>query len=131
MAFKAVLKIGSKEYDVMSCSYSFSRDVDGKGKPSSKVYGGTISLTIESTEETAILEAMVNNKHKPFDGTVTYFKTDEDAKMKEMSFTKGYVTSFSEGFNSYGGESTTTNFVISAEKIKIGSGEHDNEWPTS
>ncbi|MGY0037463.1 type VI secretion system tube protein TssD [Pedobacter sp. NJ-S-72] len=44
MAFKTRLNLGSKEYDVLQCSYSLNRDVDAKGRPSSGVYGGTIIL---------------------------------------------------------------------------------------
>ena len=99
MSFKATLKIGSKEFDVISCSYALHREVDGKGRPASVVYGGTIDLGIESTDDTSIIEAMVNNQHKPLDGTITFKKSDEDAKMKELSFEKGYVVKFSESFD--------------------------------
>eukprot|EP01035_Chromulina_nebulosa_P058230 gene58230-79743_t len=99
MAFKATLKIGSKEYDVISASYAFNRDIDVKGRPASRVYGGNISIAVESTEDTSIIESMLNNKHKPFDGTLTYFKDDEDAKLKELSFEKSYIIAFSESFS--------------------------------
>lgn len=131
MAFKATLKIGSKEYDVMACSFAFNRNVDGKGKPSSDVYGGTINISIESTEDSDLFEAMVNSKHKPFDGSITFFKTDEDASMKVLEFVKSYVVGFTESFSAFGNAPTTINVTITAEKIKMGSGEHDNEWPTS
>lgn len=129
MAFKATLKIGSKEYDVMSMSYAFNRDIDVKGRPSSRVYGGNIDVTVESTEDTSVIESMLNNKHKPFDGSITFFKDDEDAKLKELTFEKSYIISFSEGFSTGNSEPTQCSFVITAEKFKIGSAEHDSEWP--
>lgn len=129
MAFKATLKIGSKSMDVLAMSYSFARDVDAKGRPSSRVYGGNINVTVESTDDTSIIESMVNNKHKPFDGTITFFKTDEDAKLKELSFEKSYIINYSEGFTTDTTMAMTATFVITAEKIKIGSAEHDSEWP--
>ena len=90
MAFKALCKIGSKEFDVISCDYAFRRDVDPKGRPASGLYGGTVNLTVESTDDTSIIESMVN-QYKPIDGTVTFQKGDEDAKMKEVTFEKAYV----------------------------------------
>lgn len=129
MAFNAKLKIGGKDnIDVLKCNYSLSRDVDSKGRPSSGVYGGTINLTVESTDDTSIIESMVN-QYKPVDGMVTFKKSDEDAKMKELSWEKGYVIAFKEGIDITGTEPMLIDFTISAEKIKIGNAEHKNEWP--
>ena len=90
MAFKARLNFSGKEYDVLHCAYALNRDVDAKGRPSSGVYGGTIDIEIESTEDTSIIEAMVNNQYKPITGTLLIKKTEEDAKMKEVNFEDGY-----------------------------------------
>ncbi len=129
MSFKALAKIGSKEFDVISCNYALHREVDGKGRPASIVYGGIINLVVESTDDTSIIEAMVNNQHKPLDGTVTFKKSDEDAKLKELSFEKGYVIKFQENFDTTGGNPMVIAFTISAMKIKIGGAEHVNDWP--
>ncbi|HPH82762.1 MAG TPA: type VI secretion system tube protein TssD [Flavobacteriales bacterium] len=132
MSFKAKLKFGSKEYDVLSCSYSFSRDVDHKGRPSSTVYGGTLSVSIESTEDTTVIESMVNSKHKPVSGSVTFFKREEDgAKMKELTFTDGYVIAFSESIDAIGGQPMSIHFTVSARELKIGNADHVNEWPVA
>jgi hypothetical protein len=129
MAFNAKLKIGSKDnIDVLKCDYALHRDVDSKGKPSSGVYGGTINLSIESTDDTSIVESMVN-QYKPISGTVTFKKSDEDAKMKELSWENGYVIRFQEGIDITGQQPMQIDFTVSAEKIKIGSAEHVNGWP--
>ncbi|HTD99892.1 MAG TPA: type VI secretion system tube protein TssD [Mucilaginibacter sp.] len=129
MAFQAKLKLGSKEFDVISCNYSFHRDVDPKGRPASAVYGGVINLVVESTADTSIVESMVNNQFKPQDGTVTFKKSDEDSKMKELSFSKGYIVQYSEGIDSVGSQPMLIHFTVSAQTIKIGSAEHKNDWP--
>ena len=129
MAFKAQLKMGSKEFDVINCNYALQRDVDAKGRPASVVYGGTVNLTIESTDDTSVIEAMVNNQFKPLDGKVTFKKSDEDAKMKELTFEKGYVVAFAESFDTTGKQPMLISFTISAQTIKIGSAEHKNDWP--
>ena len=129
MAFNTKLKIGSKDgIDVLKCDYALHRDVDTKGRPSSGVYGGTINLTVESTDDTTIIESMVN-QYKPIDGAITFKKDDEDAKMKEVTWTKGYITRFQEGFDHQGNHPMVVDFTISAETIKIGNAEHKNEWP--
>ena len=129
MAFKAQLKIGSNEFDVISCNYALRREVDGKGRPASVVYGGTVDLVIESSDDTSIIEAMVNNQFKPLDGTVTFKKSDEDAKMKELSFEKGYIVNFAESFGTLDSKPMLISFTVSAQTLKIGSAEHKNDWP--
>src|SRR3954464_3884722 len=117
MAFKARLKMGGMDnVEVITCNYALHRDVNEKGRPSSHVYGGTVDIVINSTDDTSIIEAMVNNQHKPIDGTVTFFKDDEDAKMKELSWEKGYVVRFSENFDTVGAKAMLINFTVSAEK---------------
>lgn len=129
MAFKATLQLGSKEYDVLQCSFSLNRDVDAKGRPSSGVYGGTIHVEVESTEDTSVIESMVNSQFKPFSGKVVIKKTDEDAKMKELFFSNGYIIQYNEGISVVGNHPMTLSFVISAQTLKLGNAEHVNDWP--
>jgi hypothetical protein len=131
MSFKGELKIGGKSYDVMSCSYAFRRDVDFKGRPSSGNYGGTVDITIESTSDTSILETMVNSPHKMISGSITWKKTDEDAKLKEITFENAYIIAYSEAFSQFGGDSMTYNITISAQTLSIGNAKHVNDWPKS
>jgi hypothetical protein len=129
MSFKASLSIGGTKYDVLHCSYSFRRDVDSKGRPSSGIYGGSVDLEIESTDDTLILESMLNNQYKAQTGTVTFQKRDEDAKMKELSFEDGYFVEYGENLDVTGTEAMTIKFTVSARKLKIGNAEHENDWP--
>jgi hypothetical protein len=129
MAFKARINIGSKEFDVLQCSFALSRDVDAKGRPSSGVYGGTVQVEVESTEDTSVIESMVNNQYKPLSGTITFKKSEEDAKMKELSFEEGYIIQYNEGLSITGNTPMALSFVISARKLKIGNAEHENDWP--
>jgi hypothetical protein len=129
MAFKARLNMGGKEYDVLSCNYALNRDVDPKGRPASGVYGGTIDIQVESTEDTSVVEAMVNNQYKPVSGSVTFKKSEEDAKMKEINFDDAYIVKYSEGITANGNDPMTYTFTISARKVKLGNAEHVNDWP--
>ncbi|WP_158991081.1 type VI secretion system tube protein TssD [Mucilaginibacter sp. L196] len=129
MAFKATISLGAKTFDVLQCSYALNRDVDAKGRPSSGVYGGTIQVEVESTEDTSVIESMVNNQYKPINGTITFKKSDEDAKMKELSFTEGYIIQYNEGISITGNNPMTLSFVISARTLKIGNAQHENDWP--
>jgi hypothetical protein len=129
MAFKATLKIDSNEFEVMSADYSFARSIDYNGRPSSQVYGGQVNLTIQSTQDTSIIEAMVNNPFKPIKGSIVFYKGKEEASMKELTFSEAYIIAFAEGFSNTGDDNTTSSFSITAEHFKIGGAEHDAEWP--
>jgi hypothetical protein len=129
MAFKASISLGSKSFDVLQCSFSLNRDVDAKGRPSSGVYGGTIQVEVESTEDTSVIESMVNNQFKPINGTITFKKSDEDAKMKELNFTEGYIIQYNEGINIIGNNPMSLSFVISARTLTMGNAQHENDWP--
>lgn len=129
MAFKTRLKLGAKEYDVLQCSFSLNRDVDAKGRPSSGVYGGTIHIEIESTEDTSIIESMVNNQYKALSGSVIFKKGEEDSKMKELSFQDGYIIQYNEGIVVNNSIPMTLSFVLSARVVKLGNAEHTNDWP--
>jgi hypothetical protein len=128
MAFRASLKFEGKDYDVLDCHYSFLRDVDLKGRPSSNVYGGTIKIVVESTEDSTIIAQMVN-QFKPNSGSLTFNKGDEEAKMKELSWTNGYVIRYNESLDVVGREPMKIAFEISAEKIKMEGIEVEHKWP--
>ncbi len=129
MSFRASLSMGGVEMDVLYCEFTLSRDTDKKGKPTSGVYGGRVTLEVESTANTSIIESMVNSQFKPFEGTVTFKKTDEDAKMKELSFKNAYLVYYHERLNVEGESPMYIRFTLSAEELTMGNATHDNRWP--
>ncbi|MDR0796406.1 MAG: type VI secretion system needle protein Hcp [Tannerella sp.] len=128
MAFRSKLSFEGKEYDVLDCNYSFRRDVDAKGRPSSSVYGGNIYVTVESTDDTKIIAQMVN-QFKTCGGTITFNKGEEEAKMKELKWENGYIIHYDESLDIVGREPMQISFVVSAEKITVEGAEVDHKWP--
>jgi hypothetical protein len=128
MAFRATLNFENKEYDVLDCKYELKRDVDSKGRPASNIYGGTVRIHVESTEDTTILEKMVN-QFKPTSGSIVFNKGDEEAKMKELTWENGYIISFTEDIDVNGSKPMSTTFVVSAQTIKIGGAQFEQNWP--
>ncbi len=128
MAFDAKITIKGTKYDALKAGYSMKRDVDSKGCPSSHVYGVRIWGTVESTEDTNIIETMFT-EHSPFSGNITYKKGTEDAKMKEFKFENAYVIEFTENFERKNETPMTIDFVISAQKVDCNGASHEEEWP--
>ncbi|MCW3788870.1 type VI secretion system tube protein TssD [Plebeiibacterium sediminum] len=127
MSFKAKLNVGGTEMNVLTCSYDLTQEVDATGRPSSVTRGGRIKLSVESTGGTELFEWMCNNFERK-DGTITFYKRDTDSKQKELAFTEGYLVKYEEKFNSVDNMPMSEAFVISAREIKMGNGEHVNEW---
>ena len=88
----------------------------------------SLSFGIESTEDTSIWDLVIA-QYKSVDGSITFKKRDEDAKMKEPKFTTAYVVALSENFDSTGGNPMSMSFTISAKKLTLGSEALENEWP--
>lgn len=127
MSFKAKFKIGALELNVLSCAYALSQDVDATGRPSSITRGGTITMSVEGTDNTELYEWMVNSfDHK--DGSITFFKRDSDAKLKEIKFKDAHLVEFGEGFTHEGSNPLSQQFTISAKEMTIGDATHVNEW---
>lgn len=128
-SFRATLSLGGKEFDVLYSNYEFSRNTDSKGKPSSNILGGRVNVLIESTEDTSVIEAMLNSQFKPVEGKITYKKTDEDAKMKEIEFKNAYVVHYKETLDVNNDVPMTIAITFSAEEITVGNAALDNRWP--
>ncbi|TWP24081.1 phage tail protein [Apibacter muscae] len=127
MSFKAKLEVAGKTYNVLNVNYSLAQETDPTGRPSSQTRGGRIEVTVESTGETDVFEWMTNSFERK-DGKVVFIKRDSDATLKELNFTDGYVVKYRENFDSIGSNPLTETFTISAKTIKMGTGEHVNEW---
>jgi len=127
MSFKAKLKVGGKEYNVLSCSYELHQETDATGRPSSITRGGKIRLVVESTADTSLSDWMFNNFERR-DGSIVFLKRDTEATAKELKFQEGYMVKYLENFDATGKNPMSESFVISAKGIAIGNGEHVNDW---
>lgn len=117
MSFKAYLKLDGEQYELTACMVNVHRKADVKGKPSSKT-NWVISLIIDSIDDTKITEWMID-PHLQKDGEIEIFKSDENAKLKLITFKKAYCVLLKENFYSY------TSFMkcflsIIGEEISIG-----------
>ena len=128
-SFRASFEFGGNEYDVLYSNFEFSRNTDSKGKPSSNVLGGRVHLVIESTEDTTVIESMLNGQFKPVEGKIVFKKTDEDAKMKEVTFKNAYVVNYKETLDVTNDVPMRIDVTFSAEEISVADAILDNRWP--
>ncbi len=126
-SFKATFKVSGKEYDVLSCSYSFGQVVDDKGKPASDVHGGSISLQIVADDDDGLVGWMID-PYKTTNGSITFMRIDQDSSLKEVKFEDGYCVGYSESFNANSSMPMTASLKISARKLTVGGASHEAKW---
>lgn len=129
MAYKATLEFAGKKYSVMSANWSFTRSVDQKGRPASGVYGGEVSLSVETTDDVTLLENMLMHQTKAQVAKIVFDKGTADGALKTMTLTDAYIIAYNEGIAFGGSDSGTINFTLSARKFELGKAAHENDWP--
>ena len=127
MSFKSKFTVDGNDYIVLNCSFSLHQEVDETGRPSSVSRGGVIKVVVESTDDTSLFEWMCDSYMRK-DGTITFNKRDEDAKMKELNFTEAYMVSYEEDFDHVGIGAMRMSFELSAREMNMGNGVHVNDW---
>ena len=88
-----------------------------------------VSVVIESTDDTATIEAMLNSQFKQVEGKIVYKKIEEDAKMKEIEFKNAYIVHYKETLDVNNDVPMTIALTFSAELINVGNAALDNRWP--
>lgn len=127
MSFNATLKLGSKEFDVLDCTYRFCREVDAKGSPTSAILGGKIYIHVEAGSDTVILAAMMD-QYKMIEGVITFKKPNEESKMKELSWANGHIVEYEESLDVNSSHPMDIRFIVSAQTVKMGDVTVEQNW---
>ena len=127
MAYNAILNFEGQDFDVMRCEFSIEREYDSKGRPSSNLCGGKVTIQIESTDDVTIFKHIVT-QFKSNTGTIT-FRKDEVDIMKEIKWINGYIIDFEEGLKNAGEIPMSICFTVSAQSLIVGGVELEQNWP--
>ncbi|TGY25288.1 type VI secretion system tube protein TssD [Bacteroides caecimuris] len=125
---RATVCLQGKDIEVISSHIEFNRKTDTKGRPVTNVIGGRITVTIESTKETIILEAMINSPYKVISGKVTYYNTDDNSVFRVVEFKYAYIVYYKEVFNVDRKRQMYSTITFSADIIMIGNAYLSNQW---
>lgn len=88
-------------FALLSCSYSFHRDVDQNGRASSRVMFGLIKCEMNATKKLFILGAMVTS-FNTIDGTITFrdsLETGESYTAITLKFKGAHVIDFADSYS--------------------------------
>ncbi len=129
MSYEAELRLEGNTYRLNGLSLDISQEVDDLGRPSSASRGGIIKMEMDELKDEVIVDWAVH-PNKPLNGSITFYRTDEMAKLKEITFENAYCTELREKYlGSAFANRLVTIVTIAAEKVAIGSVEVDNQWP--
>ncbi len=128
-SFKAAFDFEGHTYEVITCEYKLSQDVDASGKPTSNVKSGCIELLLNGSDDETLANWAVDPQ-KTAEGTLTFYQIDSEAKFKELKFEGAYCVGYFEQMGEAGQPvAYALRIRISAAKLTIGGVTHDNHWP--
>lgn len=119
---------GIKKREVAYVKYELNQQTDVEGQPTGTTRGGKIHIRVKSREDGSsdIMEWMCDS-YMSKNGTIT-FPDRKGGKMKELSFTEGYVVEYSETYDNSNEMQQYEEFTISAREIQVGNARHNNRW---
>lgn len=128
---RAILKFnGGEAARILKLNYRVGRSVDVSGRVASDPSNAMIKITIEATDNTDILESLLNSKYKPTKGSITFNKSHEEGTLINLEWENGYVVDHDLEFDATDSHSMYITFVVSAEQIVYGNAAYDGFWPS-
>ena len=116
--------IDGETYEVEQFDINFLQPTDFRGQPQHEINGGQMTVTITRIPSSNLyLWAKTSTLRK---NGIFLFQTDMGMTVMKVEFTDAYCITLTRQINAYSGTETT--LVISPEKVKINSIEHNNYW---
>lgn len=135
---KAYLKLGSTEgtdflslakgaYELANFEFTFAQGIDEKGKPATEVQGGNIQVTIPNLPTKELIEWMLDTR-KSKNGVIVMLD-NENIPTQKLSFENGICINLATTYEKQEGSFSSTDLVISTERIILDNGiDFDNFW---
>jgi len=96
MAINATLKIADSSFDILHCKCGFRKETDSKGYPMGGALGGDIFISLESTEETLLLEKLLTKDPVPISGSLEFWNENEASRIRRLDWSEAYIYSVGE-----------------------------------
>ncbi|QOH18357.1 type VI secretion system tube protein TssD [Flavobacterium columnare] len=127
MSFLAKLELAGNTYNILSCDYNFTQQIDATGKPEGMPQGGEINIRIESNGKSNLLQWMLDHSQTK-NGTIIFFRRDAMSKLQELKFEKAYCVSFSEYFDAKSTEPLQIALRLMAKRFVLNEAAHEKKW---
>lgn len=129
MAQIPVVKIeGSELKGVVSVSYGVGNGISADGQPANQKYQLGIRIVRHCDDCKDISDwGKACGEARRKKGTIDFYKDEDKKKMKTLAWEKGYVKDYKVRYDPQM-KKIVEDFVVFAEKIKVGEKEIDYEW---
>ena len=94
MSFKATLTIDGKSFSVLQCAH-FLQQKSERGKVTSGVHGGTITLIVDGTDE-ELLGSWASGPTAKKNGEIVFDRIDQQSALQKLEFEDAYATFYFE-----------------------------------
>lgn len=127
MSFQAKLKLDDIEFNILSVEYAITQPVDAHNRPSGRVRGGIIDLSLESGANYELIQWAVNAAMVR-SGKIEFYRRDSTSILKTVEFRDAFCIYLKEIFVSEGAHPMITKVTITAHEIIIDSSSILNTW---
>jgi len=131
MSFSAYLLVQNETFTVRSFHWAIKQHTDELGRPTARVEGGILDITLDSQPNEALHFWAIDDT-KQFDGVLNVLEEDSRAIRDQLAFFGAHCVGLTKQFqdaNSTRG--MTMHLTLSANKLTHGEITIDNKWPTA
>ena len=122
-----IISLTKGGYEVSSFGFAFQQGIDPKGKATTRVYSGTLHVTLSQLSPKLITEWALNSR-KYSDGVIVMLD-DENIPIEKIIFQHATCVSFEINYSQKGKQYVNTKLIIQAEGLIVGDGiTFSNEW---
>ncbi|GHV31001.1 hypothetical protein FACS1894177_04620 [Bacteroidia bacterium] len=124
-----ILSLIKGGFEVSRFSFSFEQGIDYKGKATTRVYAGAMSITLSQLPPTGIIEwALQSRKYN--EGAIVVLDAN-NLPVEKILFNNAACVGMEVEYTQKGQSYASTKLVVLAEKLLVGNGiDFDNEWIT-
>lgn len=116
-------------YEILECHFGFNQGIDAKGKATTRVHSGTITVTLSQLPPLPIIEWAMNPR-KSTDGMIVLVD-EENVPVEKTIFRHAACTSFHLDYTHSGTGYAATRITIEAEQLVVCDDiTFTNEWIT-
>ena len=127
---RAILKINKSKYDILRFKYGFQRDVDSRGLPCSNIYGGSIFVQIESTEDVKFFQLATDEDMPTVNGCIELLSDDDDYCIRRIAFEGAHIFCMGEQMQNFSSIPMIKTVCISPMRLEFNDMlKIDRRWP--
>ena len=113
--------------EILSYRLSFQQGFDKRGKASTRVYGGTINITLSQLPPQNVIEWGMRSRK--YENGVVVLVDGENLPVEKIIFQNAACVEFEINYTESGDSYASTKITIQAEKLIVGNGvDFSNEW---